>query len=66
MGIEIEDVKLGTDEELTDAIRVVGSEIGKADFSNPTLFLQLPTIREFLMELKRFREVIKKLKEKRT
>jgi len=51
-----------SDDDLREAISVVEKEIVKADFGNPTLFLQLPTIREALKELLDVREQIGKLK----
>ena len=63
-GIETED-KTGqprSDDEIKEAILVVEKEIVKVDFGNPTLFLQLPTIRESLKELLLFREHLGKKK----
>ena len=46
MGIEMKEINQSrSDDELKEAIRVVEKEIVKTDFQNPTLFLQLPTIR---------------------
>lgn len=62
MGIEDKTGQPRSNDELKEAILVVEKEIVKADFDNPTLFLQLPTIREALKELLTIREHIGLLK----
>ena len=52
-----------SDDDIKEAILVVEKEIVKADFKNPDLFVQLPTIREALEELLDFREGNKAKKE---
>ncbi len=43
--------QLRSDECIREALDVVKREIVKADFSNPLLFVQLPTIKDALDEL---------------
>lgn len=53
MTCEIKD-RLGeprSDEKLLQALQQVKKEIVKCDFSNPTLFVQLPTIKDAIEEL---------------
>ena len=62
MGTETKEINQSrSDDELKEAIQVVEKEIIKTDFQNPTLFLQLPTIREGLKELLSIRECIKSI-----
>lgn len=54
-----------SEKQLREALDVVTKEIVKADFNNPTLYLQLSTIRDALKELLRFRLLIEKLKKEK-
>ncbi len=62
MGIEDKTGQPRSNDELKEAISIVEKEIVKVDFRTPTLFLQLPTIREALKELLDIKEHIGLLK----
>ena len=62
MGIEDKTGQPRSNDELKEAISIVEKEIVKVDFRTPTLFLQLPTIREALKELLDVRERFEKVK----
>jgi len=53
-----------SDEDVKAAIERVEKEIVRADFSNPELFVQLPTIREGLNELLKLRGVVREMFDK--
>lgn len=59
--------KTGTprsDDDLQEAIQVVTKQMTSGTIENPMLTVMLPTIRECLIELQGFRELVKKIKAK--
>ena len=66
MGINIIDQsgQSRSDQDLQDAIDAVTREMVVLAPGNPQLIVMLPTIRECLVELQGFREIVKRIKAK--